>query len=330
VNDVLEMLNRHFRPRGVEFLAAGEGEADWTITLWWKEFGGMAQGAFEGICRRQKEGGKPSKISVFFKEPDEGITTALKSFKETFEARYGHIQWRYEGLDTVRFQITAQSLPFLPGGGGGVLQVEDSKIKLGGELVAELDNLPFARLNAKRQSLLRQARGGDREIEDLKEDLAGLPNDGTLADALRTTLVRRREIREELQRYEQFLFDTALFFARESGRLMDERTRKAQALFERGKVRAANEILDLGELIEQDERDDRLYREALETRRKGMQGFLDMAELLGSMGGRENDGLRAQALEAYRTALDIGREIFCEETVLEDIRRRMDALSPAG
>ncbi len=35
VNDVLEMLNRHFRPRGVEFLAAGEGEADWTMTLWW-------------------------------------------------------------------------------------------------------------------------------------------------------------------------------------------------------------------------------------------------------------------------------------------------------
>ena len=329
VGDVLELLNRHFRPRGVEFVAAGEGNGDWMIVLWWKDFGKTGQAAFEENCKQQSEGKKPAKISVFFKEPDEGITSALKEFKETFEARYGYFQWRFETIDAVRFQLMAQGLSFLPGGGEGLLQVENSKIKLGGDLVANLDNLPFARLNAKRQSLLRQARGFEEEIEELKEELAGSPGDGTLAEALRTALVHRREIREELQRYEQFLFNTSLFFAKESGRLMDERTRRARDLFERGKVRAANEILNLEELIDQIERNTRLYREALETRRKGMQGFLDMAEMLSSMVASGKTDLRGQALEAYRGALEIGREIFCDDAVLDVIQGKMAALSPA-
>ena len=59
VEDVLELLNRHFRPRGVEFVGAGEDDGDWTIALYWKDFGGMAREEFEAVYEGFKKEKKP-------------------------------------------------------------------------------------------------------------------------------------------------------------------------------------------------------------------------------------------------------------------------------
>ena len=129
VEDVLELLNRHFRPRGVEFVGAGEDDGDWTIALYWKDFGGMAREEFEAVYEGFKKEKKPV-IHVFFKEPDEGIAEALKAFKEAFAERYGHFYCHFETVDAVRFQLAAQSLSMLPGGTGerDALTVEDGEV----------------------------------------------------------------------------------------------------------------------------------------------------------------------------------------------------------
>lgn len=330
VEDTLELLNRHFRQRGVEFVGAGEAAGNWAIVLYGKDFGKLGRSDFENLCRRKAEGKQPEKISVFFKEPDSGATEAMKAFKESFAEKFGDFHCSFETVDTVKFQVAAQSLPLLPGGGEGLLKVSESRIHLEGETLADLEKLPFARLNAKRQSLLRQSRNIEREIEDLKEELSEAPEDRTLADSLNEALARRREIREQLQTHELFLCNTALFFAKESGGVTDARTRKAKALFEQGKVQAANEMLDFDALVGKDGRDAVLYREAIAMRQKAMQGFLDTADMLCSMGMQRNPALLLRAREAYRAALEAGKEIFCDQAVLDGIQAKLDALSNAG
>ncbi|MBR6022131.1 MAG: hypothetical protein IK066_06905 [Kiritimatiellae bacterium] len=329
VEDTLVMLTRHFWPK-LEFVDAGAADGNWAIVLYGKDFGKLGRSAFENLYRRKTEGKNPEKISVFFKEPDSGTTEAMKAFKESFAEKFGDFHCAFETVDTVKFQVAAQSLPLLPGGGEGLLKVSDSRIQLEGETVADLEKLPFARLNAKRQSLLRQLRNIEREIEELKEELSDAPEDRTLADSLTEALARRREIRGQLQMHELFLCNTALFFAKESGGLMDARTRKARALFEQGKVQAANEMLDFGALVAKDERDAVLYREALAMRQKAMLAFLDTGDMLHSMGMQGNSSLLLRAREAYRAALAAGKEIFCDQAVLDGIQAKIDALSNAG
>ena len=148
VEDVLELLNRHFRPR-VEFVAAGQGEGDWTIALYWKDFGEMGRETFEEVYERFKKEKRPV-IHVFFTEPDEGIGEALKAFKEAFAERYGHFYCHFETVDAVRFQLVAQSLSMLPGGSGNErteLAVEDGVVRLGNELVAKMANLSFGSMS---------------------------------------------------------------------------------------------------------------------------------------------------------------------------------------
>ena len=325
VQDLLAQLNRFFKPRGIEFMTMlpneGPADGDLAVALYWKDFGSLPQSGFKRAYETFKEKKTP-KIYVFFKEPDAGITEALGKFKDSFATTYGHFYCHFEAVDSVKFQLAVQSLELLPGGANS-LKVEDSEIVLGEERIASLNNLPFAKLNAKRQSLLRQIDSAEREVADLEAQYGEAPDNETLAETLRSARARRHSLQEELKQHDSFLFDSAVFFAKESAERMDERVRKAYELFEQGKVLAANKILDLDELIKKDRDDARLFHESEENRRKSMEAFIEKAKMVSQDTSLPDSVRHSRMREAYANALRIGQEIFCDESCLGEIRRKL-------
>jgi hypothetical protein len=206
------------------------------------------------------------------------------------------------------------------------LRGADSTIVLGAECSASLDSLPFAKLNTQRQSLLRQIAAAEREIADLEEACRKAPDNETLAETLRSARVRRHGLEEELKHHDEYLFASAVFFAKESAGRMDERVRKAYTLFERGKIQAANRILDLEELVKKDEIDKRLYDEALKSREARLEEYTLIAEIALSNSSLPEEERNARAREAYGNALRVGKEIRCKEDELAAIREKMDAI----
>lgn len=225
VEDVLELLNRHFRPRGVEFVGARAGEGDWTVALYGKDFSGMGREEFEKVYEGFQREKKPV-IHVFFKEPDEGIDEELKAFKEMFAEQYGYFYCHFETIGEVKFEVVKESLAWLPDGGRyhNLLSVEDGEVRLGGECVTKMEELPFARLNVERQRLVVQiAEEKDRE--------------------------HRCKLQEELERLDSYLFETSLILSETQTREMGERLRRARELFNRGDVRGARNKLNAKELF---------------------------------------------------------------------------------
>lgn len=318
VDDVLEMLNKHFRPR-MEFVGAGEGEGDWTIALYWKDFGKMGKEAFESVYEEFKKEKKPV-IHVFFKEPDDGIAEALKAFKEAFATKYGHFYCHFETVDAVRFQMLSQGLWLLPEEVGtrerNGLKVEDGEVWLDGKSVAKLENLSFAKLNAKRKSLLRQIAAAEAEVSALEEDADTSSEDADLQEALREALVNRSKLQEELKRHDEYLFDMAVVFARLTTQETNERVRKAWALFEQGKVADANKLLDLKEMKKRVARKLAAYDAEMEGFDADILEFLAKAKMALADDTKSLEERVGEAAESYDNAIHVAEKIRWPEPKL--------------
>ena len=158
VQDLLVQLNRFFKARGFEFVAAlpseGPAGADLAVALYWKDFGPLPRPDFERVYEAFKETKSP-KIYVFFKDADAGVAEALKAFRDSFGDRYGHFFCHFETEDSVKFQLAVQSLSLLPRRQQeGAFRLDRSSVFVGEERIADLNNLPFAALNSKRSTLL--------------------------------------------------------------------------------------------------------------------------------------------------------------------------------
>ncbi len=319
VEDVLEMLNKHFRGRGVEFVKAGEGERDWTIALYWKDFGKLGREEFEGLYEGFKKDKKPV-IHVFFKEPDEGIGEALKVFKDAFAEKYGHFYCHYETVDAVRFQLVSQGLWLLPGDGGAgernMLKVEDGEVWLDGKSVAKLDNLSFAKLNARRKSLLRQVATAKAEVAAVEEDAAASPEDEDLQETLREALVRRSRLQEELNQHDGYLFDMAVEFAKLTTQETNERIRKAWAFFEQGKVAEANKLVDLKEMKERVKRKLAAYDAEMEGFDADILEFLTKAKMALADDTKSMEERVSEAGDSYANAIHLAEKIRWQEPKL--------------
>ncbi len=321
VEDVLEMLNGHFRDRGVEFVAAGEGGGDWTIALYWKDFGGMGREEFETVYEEFKKEKKPV-IHVFFKEPDAGIADALKAFKGAFAEKYGHFYCHFETVDAVRFQLVSQGLWLLPGTGAtgerDALKVEEGVVRLENEPVARMENLPFAKLNKRRKLLVTKIADAEKRVAELEEDSATSDDEET-AELLREARVERHNLKEELKQYDGFLFDVAVEFAKTMAEETSERMRKAWALFQEGKVQEANKLLDWDLLKESAERNRTLFRAQRKAFEKNLQEYLTKATIVMADDSMTMTERVDAASRAYDEAIAIAKEIEWDQEKLAEI-----------
>ena len=313
VFDLLNQLNRHFLPRGIEFVPTLPTESatdgDLAVVLYWKDFGDLPKVEFEQAYEVFKKEAQP-KIYVFFREPAPDAMEALKAFRDSFATKYGHFYCHFETVDSVKFQMTVQSLALLPEAvAQDALKIDGEKIVMGSATVASLENLPFAKLNSRRRILQRKVAKAAQEVEELEGEVDAAPDDEDLKDSLRQARVAHNALREELRQHDGFLFGLAMHIAKESTKGMDERVRKARELFEQGKAREANQLLALPEMETQANRNLELFQANRDASEKDIQAFATKARLV-----LVDDSLTMakrieEACQSYDNAIRVAREI---------------------
>lgn len=102
---LINQLNEAFEPRGIKLERikwdpANDGPIDdfksklkdceMCLELYWRDLVGNSRQELDTAYQELKDGNNPRKLYVFFKEPEENITDALKGFKANFVNNYGH------------------------------------------------------------------------------------------------------------------------------------------------------------------------------------------------------------------------------------------------
>lgn len=189
-----------------------------------------------------KEGRNPKKLYVFFKEPGD-VTPELKSFKESFATEYGHFYCKFENVDSMRLHFLLQLEAYQNNEMKDLIKVEDSKVKVDGKAIVDLDNIPFAAKNRRYRELKNDIEKIESEIRTFEGVLAAGPNEA-ISDLLGKKRSERFYKKEELSEHENFLFDTALRIAQQQGDRISERMARAIQAFEDGRAGDANAILE--------------------------------------------------------------------------------------
>lgn len=313
VDDVLMLLNHH--ERGVEFVGGAGGEEDWLIALYWKEFGEMGREEFNKVYEKFKREKTPV-IHVFFKEPDEGIGAALKSFKKSLEEENKYFYCPFENVDAVRFQIVSQGLWLLPHERPreerGALEMKDGVVWLGNDTVARMENLPFAKLNDKRKSLVERIAAAERRVRDMEKRVA-MQGNAKSREELRAASVEYNRLKEELKEHDGVLFDAAVSIAKMDAEETSERTRKAWALFWHGKVQEANRLLDLDAMTETARRIGMAFRAQRAAYEMTLQEHLAKAPIVMADDSMPIPVRVDVASRVYDAAIVMAREIHWEE-----------------
>ena len=257
--DFFSHLNRIFKCRGFEleiskweYLDESMGPAhkqqeyneeiktcDLCLVLYWTRLGSYTVEELTTAYNELKAGRKPYKLYVYFKELGEA-TPEMQAFKDGFEERYGHFYCKYENIDTLKFRFLLQLENYQ---NSGAIKVENSHVMVDGYSVATLDNIPFAANNEYYQGLKQRMAKVKEEIASFEAVLKVTPN-GVIEKMLNDKRGECYLIGEELAKYEQNLFDTAMHMSRYAGERISARMQRALELFEAGKVSEASVVLE--------------------------------------------------------------------------------------
>ena len=255
-------LNRIFRPRGIylelskwEYLDSSMGPkhkqqeyneelktCDICLALYWTRFGEYTAEELMTAYNELMEGRNPQKLYVFFKEPGD-VTPELQAFKDSFATEFGHFYCKFENVDSMRLHFLLQLEAYQNTSMKDIVKVEDSKVKLDGNEIANLDNVPFAAKNNEYQRLKAEVAKIQAEIDKL-EDVIKLTPNSTLDELLGEKRTDLFNAKEELSKHEKILFDTTSFVTKQQSGKVSERMALSMAAFEEGKASEANSILN--------------------------------------------------------------------------------------
>ena len=254
-------LNRIFRPRGIylelskwEYLDSSMGPkhkqaeyndelrtCDICLVLYWTRFGEYTAEELEIAYNELKEGRNPQRLYVFFKEPAD-VTPELQEFKDSFATKYGHFYCKFENVDSMRLHFLLQLETFQNTAMKEVVKVEDSKIKVDGNEMANLDNLSFAANNKEYCILKENVTELQYEVKKLEKKLE-VTSDSTIEEELGSKRTDLYNAKEELSKYENILYSTTRTISQQQRGKVSERMAKSMAAFEAGKASDANAIL---------------------------------------------------------------------------------------
>lgn len=255
-------LNRIFRPRGLylelskwEYLDSSMGPkhkqeeyneelktCELCLVIYWTKFGEYTGEELMTAYNELKEGRNPKKLYVFFKEPAE-VSPELKAFKDSFASEYGHFYCKFENVDSMRLHFLLQLEAYNNTEIKGLVKVEDSRITVAGNPMADLDNIPFAAKNKEYRRLKDEIAKAESEIHSFESILAAGSNDA-IAELLGNKRTDLYYLKEELSKHENLLFDTARHIAKKQGERISERMARAIEAFEDGRANDANIILN--------------------------------------------------------------------------------------
>ena len=186
------------------------------------------------------------KVFIYFKDLSEGefLDDELERFKDHICTELGHFVNRYRSDDSIKFSVVMQIMKV---NGTAKTEIKGSCVMLHDEVIADLNNLPFAGNNPAYQTIQSRISNLEKEISSFEMVLSSMPNE-TIESMLRQKRVERAKLKEEYEELGKSLLDTAIQISGLYGRSSSARLSKAIELFENGDSKGANAILDFDEI----------------------------------------------------------------------------------
>ena len=278
-SNLIEHLNEVLKPRGIELKRVKwNPETDGTIeeyktklkgcemclTLYWKELAGNSEEELNRAYQQLKGGSNPRRLYVFFKEPEEDMTEALKYFKKNFVINYGHFFCKFENVDTMKLHFILQFEAYqnrLNDGQETFVTVKNGKVKIDGKEFVTLDNIPFAALNNEYLCMKDEIAKLDEQLAEASLKNHTNSDDKQQEEYYELVKNKRAELAEKFEKYQNHLYDIALSFAKTSSEHYSQRLLKARELFENGNAIEADLLLNLKELKKEAEREKKQFEQ---------------------------------------------------------------------
>lgn len=276
-SNLIEHLNEVLEPRGIELkrvkwnpgtdgsledYLAKLHDCEICLTLYWKELAGNSEEELNNAYKKLKDGDNPRKLYVFFKEPAEDLSDALKDFKANFVTNYGHFFCRFENVDTMNLHFILQFEAYrnhVQDQQNKIVEIKDGKVLMGEKDYVCLNKVPFAALNKEYQRMQRDLQELNAKVTEARKHHNANPDNEELEDEFFAIKNQRKEKAVEFDKYQKHLFDIALTFVKQSSDRYSERMRKARELFEMGDVIGADQILNMDEMEQEDDRENEQY-----------------------------------------------------------------------
>ena len=355
-SNLIQQLNEVFGPRGIELKRVKwNPETDGTIedyqkkltdseiclTLYWNELVKNSREELHAAYQQLKGGGNPRKLYVFFKEPAEDLSDALKDLKANFVTNYGHFFCRFENVDTMNLHFILQFEAYQNSNYNvqdKLFKVKDGKVTINEEPFVSLDQVPFAALNEDYSRLHSELAELDQQVTEARKKHREDPDNEELEDMLFSLLSLRKVKSKEFEEYQNHLYDMARQFAKISGDRFSERMRKARDLFEKGDAVGADEILNMEEMKRDLELKSKQFEQDRFNLEQGIDEFRLKANTVMANTFKHVDDRFAEACDAYESALGIAKIIHYEKegtanilhdyaSLLENYHKIEDALS---
>lgn len=217
------------------------------------------------------------KIYIYCKDLKEGETEQadLKDFKERLRNDMGHYWSRYSNRDSMQLHFIMQ-LQIAEQDVYSPLKVEQGNVVFEGQLVAKLENLPFAALNEDYIRMNSRLSELPAIIEKTRLRIAKYPDDEEFQEQLEQQQKEYDSLKEKFEEHQNNLLATARRVVQLQGDRVTARMRRAMDALSEGKVKEANIILDEaekdGELALND------YNESLKTAELKRQNVISSIE----------------------------------------------------
>lgn len=253
-------------------------QCDICMVLFWRRFGSYTGEELEVAYKSNLAGGNPQKIYVFFKNPNgDDISQEVRDFIAEYEQRFGgHFFCKYQTVDTMKLEFLLQLENYQKELiGEQAIEVRNEHVYVDNEALVDLNNVPFAAANEgfqkmqadlkelmeeiasiqdeleKKQQRLEKKKAKmekDPDDEDYKEEYEEVKEEvEKLIGKLQPKLNKYNKMKEDFEREQQNLFNTARRMSALRSQRITERMGRAIEAFEEGDAHRANIILNEAE-----------------------------------------------------------------------------------
>ena len=336
-SSLIRHLNEVLRPRGIELecikwnpetdgsieeYKAKLKECEMCLTLYWRDLAGNSEHELDTAYQELKDGNNPRNLYVFFKEPTEDLTDALRDFKANFVTKYGHFFCKFENVDTMNLHFVLQfeaSQNRLKGQHDELVKVTGGKVIIGEYEIVNLDNIPFTALNKKYQQMQIELLEIEKQLAETQTQYMTNPKDLSLLNNLTEVNSKRKNIADEFEKFQNHLYDIALNFVKISEEDFSKRMQMARELFEKGNNVEADILFNPKEMMREDEIDRKVANELHRKREKRIVEFLQAAKFAIANTERPVFDRFTRACEEYECAIKIAKEIHYDADKFAEI-----------
>jgi hypothetical protein len=281
-------------------------DCDLCIVLYWTTFGKWTKMELDTAYEEKCAGRNPKKLYVYFKDGEQ-ISEDLQKFRDSFPENYGHFFTNYKNIDTLKAHFLLQFMDYLGHEikDSGVIEIGNSQVLFNGKPYIELVNVPIVGNNEQYKLLIKA-------IEDKQMLLSLIDNSHPKYTEY---LKELKEAREELQRIEESIWDTALLTTKLSNEKINKNLQAAIDLLNQGDNKGARALL----LSDNDEKIIAKNMKLIQIGEEGKKGIKDVINkkllLIKTYENEMSEGWKELVISLRKEIADITKKAFGKESL---------------